>query len=93
MIRELHGVNRPHLAAKPLQREHRRRIADVPEGDMGLNRQQTHHEWPADLDWRGCRAGSGAGPQCWRGAINGSNGVHSALDLPSPGPPRLVPGG
>ena len=35
-------MDRPHLAAEPLQREHRRGIADMAVGDMGLDREDIH---------------------------------------------------
>jgi hypothetical protein len=43
VVRELHRVHRPHLDAEALQREHRRGVADVPEGDVGLDGEDVHH--------------------------------------------------
>ena len=40
VVGELHGVDRPHLAAEPLQREHRRSVADVAVGDVRLDGEQ-----------------------------------------------------
>ena len=42
MIGELHGEDRPHLDADPLQRERRGRIADMAIGDVGLDREDVH---------------------------------------------------
>src|SRR5215831_11310171 len=44
VVRELHGVDRPDLAAEPLQGEHRGGIAHVPIGDVGLDRDEVHVE-------------------------------------------------
>jgi hypothetical protein len=41
-VGELHGMDRPHLDANPLQREDSRRIADVTVSNMRLDRQQIH---------------------------------------------------
>ena len=82
----------PDLTAEPLQRKHRRRIAHVPEGDMRLNRQQTHRELPGDLDRNAHRILSCAGPRSRRcAAINGSPGVRTWVGRPhrSPPPARL----
>jgi hypothetical protein len=42
VVGELHRMDRPHLAAQPLQREHRGRIADMAIGDMGLDGDEVH---------------------------------------------------
>ncbi len=42
VIGELHGMHRPDLAAEPLQREHRGRIADMPIGDVRLDGEDVH---------------------------------------------------
>jgi hypothetical protein len=39
VVREMHGMDRPDLAADPLQRKHRRRIADMAVDDMALDRE------------------------------------------------------
>ena len=39
MAGKLHRVQRPDLEAEPLQRESRRRIADMAEDDVGLDRE------------------------------------------------------
>ncbi len=42
VVRELHGVNRPDFATKPLKGEHRGGIADMAISDMRLDREQVH---------------------------------------------------
>ena len=42
---ELHGINRPHLAAEPLQSEYDGGIADMAVDDMGLDR-ENRAPWP-----------------------------------------------
>ena len=43
VVREGDGVERPGLAAEALQREQRRRIADIAAGDPGLDREHGRH--------------------------------------------------
>ena len=43
VVGELHGVHRPDLDAEALEREDRRGVADVPVGDVGLDRENVHH--------------------------------------------------
>jgi hypothetical protein len=42
VVGEVHRVDRPGLDAQALEREHRRAVADVAEGDRGLDREQLH---------------------------------------------------
>ena len=42
VIGELHGVHRPHLDADALQRKRRRGVADMPVGDVRLDREDVH---------------------------------------------------
>src|SRR5581483_6221873 len=42
VVGELHGVDRPHLDAEPLQGKHGRRIADMAVGDVGLDGEEVH---------------------------------------------------
>ena len=42
VIGELHGVDRPHLDAEPLQGEHRGGIADMAVGHMRLQGEDVH---------------------------------------------------
>jgi hypothetical protein len=51
VVGELHGVDRPDLGAEPLQGEHRAGVADVAEGDPGLDGKDVHAALP-------CRARS-----------------------------------
>ena len=42
VVGELHSVNRPDLDAEPLQRKHRRGVADMAVGDVRLDREDVH---------------------------------------------------
>jgi len=42
VVRELHGVDRPHLDAEPLHREHGGGVADMAIGDVRLDREDVH---------------------------------------------------
>ena len=42
MVGKQHRMDRPHTDPQPLQRKHRRRVADMAIGDMGLDGQNVH---------------------------------------------------
>lgn len=44
MVRKVDRINRPDLDAKPLQREYRSTVSDVPVNDAGLDRQNVQEE-------------------------------------------------
>src|SRR5690606_27230662 len=56
MVRELHGVQREHVEAQSLQRQHGGAVADVAVGDLGLDRENRSAPLYHHARWRRARS-------------------------------------